>query len=83
MNKALVLVLDGVGTGELPDADEYGDCGSDTLGNTARAVGGLDLPNLRRLGLGNIHRIEGVDPVEFPEGSWGKMAERSDRKSVV
>lgn len=80
MNKALVLVLDGVGTGELPDADEYGDCGSDTLGNTARAVGGLDLPNLRRLGLGNIHRIEGVDPVEFPEGSWGKMAERSRGK---
>ncbi len=80
LNKALVLVLDGVGTGELPDAGEYGDCGSDTLGNTARAVGGLHLPNLGRMGLGNIHPIEGVDPVEFPEGSWGKMAERSRGK---
>lgn len=80
LNKAIVLVLDGVGIGELPDADEYGDCGSDTLGNTAKAVNGLNLPNLKRLGLGNIHQITGVDPVDFPEGSWGKMAERSRGK---
>ena len=80
MKKALVLVLDGVGTGELPDASEYGDCGSDTLGNTARAVGGLQLPNLERLGLGNIHPIKGVKPVKNPGASWGKMAERSKGK---
>src|ERR687883_1243215 len=52
MPRACVIVLDAVGAGELPDAAEYGDTGSDTLGNVARAVGGLDLPNLEHLGLG-------------------------------
>ena len=51
MPRACVIVLDAVGAGELPDAAEYGDEGSDTLGNVARAVGGLDLPNLEQLGL--------------------------------
>ena len=54
MPRACVIVLDAVGAGELPDAAEWGDEGSDTLGNVARAVGGLDLPNLEALGLGNI-----------------------------
>ncbi len=63
MKKAVVLVLDGVGIGEMPDAGNYGDAGSDTLGNTARALGGLSLPNLQSMGLGNIHHIKGVDPV--------------------
>ena len=49
MPRACVIVLDAVGAGALPDADEYGDEGSDTLGNVARAVGGLDLPNLEAL----------------------------------
>lgn len=80
LRKAVVLVLDGVGAGELPDADSYGDKGSNTLGNTARAVGGLNLPNLQKLGLGNILSIEGVNPVDKPEASWGKMAERSHGK---
>src|SRR4029453_3241816 len=53
MPRACVIVLDAVGAGELPDAAEYGDEGSDTLGNVARAVRGLDLPNLEALGLGN------------------------------
>ena len=52
--KALVIVLDGVGIGALPDADQYGDQGSNTLANLAEAVGGLNLPNLQRFGLGNI-----------------------------
>ncbi|HAA90439.1 MAG: Phosphopentomutase DeoB [Thermoanaerobacterales bacterium 50_218] len=71
--KALLLVLDGVGVGELPDAVAYGDQGSCTLGNLARAVGGLDLPNLRLLGLGNIIPISGVTPVEQPRAAYGKM----------
>ena len=54
MPRACVIVLDAVGAGELPDAAEYGDGGSTTLGNVARAVGGLDLPNLEQLGLGNV-----------------------------
>ena len=54
MPRACVIVLDAVGAGALPDAAAYGDEGSDTLGNVARAVGGLDLPNLEALGLGNV-----------------------------
>ena len=57
MPRACVIVLDAVGAGELPDAAEYGDEGSDTLGNVARAVGGLDLPTLEALGLGNVEPL--------------------------
>ncbi len=80
MPRATVIVLDGVGCGELPDADMYGDVGSNSLGNTAAALGGLTLPNLRRMGLGNIVPIEGVAPVAEPSASFGKMAERSPGK---
>src|ERR671925_148199 len=62
MPRACVIVLDAVGAGALPDADQYGDEGSDTLGNVARAVGGLDLPNLEALGLGNVEPLEGCPP---------------------
>jgi phosphopentomutase len=80
LKRAILLVLDGVGVGALPDADEYGDVGSDTLGNTALAMGGLSLPNLQRMGLGNIGCIKGVAPVDTPEADWGKMAEASKGK---
>ena len=60
MPRACVIVLDGVGAGALPDAAEFGDEGSDTLGNVARAVGGLDLPAMEALGLGNVAPLEGV-----------------------
>src|SRR5437763_14483477 len=62
MPRACVIVLDAVGAGELPDAAEFGDEGSDTLGNVARAVGGLDLPNLEAFGLGNVEPLEGCPP---------------------
>ncbi|MDX6471115.1 MAG: phosphopentomutase, partial [Gaiellaceae bacterium] len=55
-------MLDAVGAGALPDADRYGDEGSNTLGNVAAAVGGLDLPNLEALGLGNVEPLEGCPP---------------------
>ncbi len=80
MARAIVIVLDGVGAGELPDADRYGDAGSDTLGNTARAVGGLRLPTLQALGLGNLHAIAGVPPVPAPGAAWGRMRELSAGK---
>ena len=80
MRKAVVLVLDGVGIGEMPDAGDYNDSGSDTLGNTAKVLGGLSLPNLQSMGLGNIHPIEGVAPVDSPLASWGKLQERSRGK---
>ncbi len=80
MNRAIIIVLDGVGVGELPDAHQYGDEGSNTLGNLSSAVGGLRLPNLERMGLGNIIPIEGVRPSPQPESSYGKMAELSPGK---
>ncbi len=79
-SRAIILVLDGVGAGELPDADMFGDVGSNTLGNLARAMGGLHLPNLQRLGLGNIIPIKGVPPEREPAGAWGLLAERSAGK---
>jgi phosphopentomutase len=78
--RALLLVLDGVGCGEAPDTAAYGDAGSDTIGNVARAVGGLDLPNLARLGLGHVASIQGVEPVAHPIGAWGTLIPRSSGK---
>src|SRR5881398_1558010 len=62
VKRAAVIVLDGVGIGPCPDQAAYGDAGSDTLGNVARAVGGLRLPNLERLGLGRCRAIPGLAP---------------------
>lgn len=78
--KLVLIILDGVGIGELPDASLYHDVGSNTLANTAEAVGGLRLPNLERLGLGNVGRIKGVRPVASPRASYGTMAEVSKGK---
>jgi phosphopentomutase len=64
--RAFVIVIDACGAGELPDAADYGDAGSNTLGHVAEAVGGLDLPNLTRMGLGNIMPLEGAPPASAP-----------------
>jgi phosphopentomutase len=80
MKNFFVVVLDGVGIGELPDAGKYNDEGSNTLCNIARAVGGLKLPNLETLGLGNIEPIVGINIVTNPQASFGKMAELSEGK---
>jgi phosphopentomutase len=77
------LVLDSVGIGALPDAGRYGDASADTLGNTARAAGGLRLPNLGRLGLGNLHQVAGVPPVDAPDGFFARMAEASPGKDTT
>jgi phosphopentomutase len=74
--RAFIIVLDGCGIGELPDASLYHDQGSNTLGNLAKAVGGLDLPVLESLGLGNIAPLDGVKPADRPLFSYGKMAEK-------
>jgi phosphopentomutase len=78
--KCLVIVIDGMGCGELPDADEYNDIGSNTIGNLAESLGGINLPNLARLGLGNIIPIKGMPPAEKPKAFFGKMAELSPAK---
>jgi len=78
-----VIVLDAVGAGELPDAAEYGDEGSNTLGNVAKAVGGLDLPNLEHLGFGNIEDLEGCPPMEGAPAVAGRLFERSKGKDTT
>jgi phosphopentomutase len=78
--RAAIVVLDGVGIGEAPDAAQYGDVGSNTLGNLARAVNGMNLPSLQRVGLGNIASLAGVEPTDAPLGAWGLMVPRSAGK---
>jgi phosphopentomutase len=78
--RAMILVLDGCGCGEAPDTAAYGDAGSNTLGNVARAMGGLALPNLQRAGLGNLADIAGVAPTSSPGAAWGTMLPRSTGK---
>ena len=83
MGRACVIVLDAVGAGALPDADAYGDEGSDTLGNVARAVGGLDLPALEALGLGNVEPLEGCPPQPGAPAVAGRLVERSKGKDTT
>ncbi len=80
MKRAIILIMDGVGIGALPDAASYGDEGSNTLVNLAKACHGVKLPVLERLGLGNITNIEGISEVPKPEACYGKMAEKSPGK---
>src|ERR671916_132170 len=81
--RAVILALDGVGAGDAPDAARFGDEGANTLSNTASAVGGLELPHLRALGLGNVVEIEGTPPVASPKASYGLMQERSAAKATL
>lgn len=86
--KAIVVVIDSFGIGALPDAESYGDAGSDTAGHTCEAVGGARWPVLRRLGLGNAagllhHRLAGIPATSRALGSWGVMAEAAPGKDTV
>jgi phosphopentomutase len=83
MPRACVIVLDAVGAGELPDAAEYGDEGSNTLANVAEAVGGLDLPNLEHLGFGNIEELLGCPPMDGAPAVAGRLFERSKGKDTT
>jgi phosphopentomutase len=78
-----VIVLDGVGIGEAPDADKYGDVGSNSIANVAKVLGGINLPNMEKFGLGNIFPIDGVNPTKTPKGGWGKLTPKSDGKDTV
>lgn len=83
MKRVIIVVLDSVGIGELPDAPKYGDEGSNTLGNIAAAVKGFSLPNLEKLGLGNIEGSRGYQSSASPVGCFGKMAEQSAGKDTT
>ncbi|HHW39975.1 MAG TPA: phosphopentomutase [Syntrophomonadaceae bacterium] len=83
LKRVCIMVMDGIGVGALPDARDYGDEGSCTLGNLAEAVDGLNLPHLGSLGLGNIIPIKGVLPRECPLAAWGKMAMQAAGKDTT
>lgn len=83
IERVIWIVLDSVGMGELPDADKYGDVGSNTLGNISKQVGGLNLPNMENIGLGNIDGIVGINKVEKPIGCFGRLAEKSKGKDTT
>src|SRR5215216_2134963 len=82
-SRAVVIVLDGLGAGDAPDAADFGDEGANTLANTARTTGGLEAPNLQALGLGNIEEIEGIAPSASPAASHGLMVELSAAKATL
>ncbi|MGZ8625248.1 MAG: phosphopentomutase [Actinomycetota bacterium] len=81
--RVLILVCDSFGVGDAPDARAYDDEGSDTLGNTARAVGGIEAPNLGALGLGMLTQIDGVPPRAEPGAAHGRCTERSAGKDTT
>ncbi|MBI5892369.1 MAG: phosphopentomutase [Deltaproteobacteria bacterium] len=83
MNRVIIIVLDSLGIGELPDANEYGDAGSNTLGNIAKTVKGFNLPNLEMMGIGNINGIEGLKKAKNPIASYAKMTEASKGKDTA
>ena len=78
-----VIVLDGVGIGEAPDAADYGDVGANSIGNVARVLGGISLPNMGAIGIGNVIPIEGVPPTDSPKGGYGKMQPLSAGKDTI
>lgn len=82
IKRVFLIVLDSVGIGAAPDANEYGDLGAHTLGNIAKSMD-LKIPNLQQLGLGNIECIKGVEPVEDPKAVYTKMQEASLGKDTM
>lgn len=83
VRRVVLIVIDSVGIGAMPDAAEWGDAGSNTLGNLARRRGGLPLPNLGRLGIGNLTEVEGTPPAARPAGAYGRMAIASQGKDTM
>ena len=79
----ILITLDGLGIGELPDAAMYGDTGSNTLGHIAEVIGGLRLPHLEALGLGYLGNFQGIGRISQPLGAFGKMAEASAGKDSI
>ncbi|HDR7316875.1 phosphopentomutase [Bacillus toyonensis] len=86
MNKykrIFLVVMDSVGIGEAPDAEQFGDLGSDTIGHIAEYMNGLQMPNMVKLGLGNIREMKGISKVEKPLGYYTKMQEKSTGKDTM
>lgn len=83
MKRAVIIIMDSAGIGELPDAAKYGDIGSNTIGNIAAQMEGFQLPNMEKMGLGNIAAIKGVAAQQNPTACYGKMDEKSPGKDTT
>ncbi|ANU48731.1 phosphopentomutase [Enterocloster clostridioformis] len=81
--RIFVVVLDSLGIGAVEDSPEYGDVGVDTLGHIAQKVQGLKIPNLKKLGMLNLHPLEGMEPAEHPLGRYMRLKERSRGKDTM
>lgn len=81
--RIFVIVMDSVGIGEAPDAEDFGDKGSDTLGHIAERMNGLKMPNLGKLGLSNIRQIKGIEKAVAPQAYFTKMKEASNGKDTM
>lgn len=82
-NRVFVVVLDSLGVGAMPDSEEYGDIGVDTFGHIGEKMGKMDIPNLQKLGIANLHYISGVEPVAKPLGVYTKLREKSLGKDTM
>ena len=76
-------MLDSVGCGDAPDASNHGDVGSTTSGNIAQTVEGFKLPNLGKLGLGNLTQIKGVQSVQYALGAYGRLTDVSPSRDTI
>ncbi|MNM34361.1 Phosphopentomutase [compost metagenome] len=83
IKRVILIILDSVGMGALPDADKYGDVGADTIGHVAKFNGGLKLPNMESIGLGLIEGIQNINKVSDALGCYGKFYEASNGKDTV
>lgn len=83
IDRVIWIVLDSVGMGEMPDAEKFGDVGANTIGNISKAVGGLNVPNMVKLGLGNIENMQGIDKCESPKGCYARFKEASNGKDTT
>jgi phosphopentomutase len=83
IKRAVIITIDGLGIGELPDAPEYNDKGAHTLDNASNATGGLQVPNLKAMGLGMIEGVKTIGGVPAPKASYGRMREVSKGKDTT
>ena len=83
MKRAVLIVLDSLGIGEMPDASSYGDAGADTLGHIAESKQDLEIPNLLNIGLGNIDGVSKLEAAASPQGSFGRLNEMSKGKDTI
>lgn len=81
--RVFLIVMDSVGIGEAPDAEQFNDVGADTLGHIAEKMNGLKMPNMGQLGLSNIREIQGIEKAEKPMAHFGKMEEASNGKDTM